>query len=278
MNIETGSATSLGVAGLRAAHQLIDGEPKLFRDPVIGQLLGARYLEHMRHNTGLYREPRLMHLRSHVVLRSRYAEDRLADAFARGIRQYMLLGAGLDTYAWRQPPGRESLQIFEVDHPATQEKKRVRIMEAGMTLPDNCRFVPVDFESTTLREGLGKSRFDFTIPSFISWLGVTVYLTEEAIDAVLAFVASLPAGTEMVFTFTQKTAYEGPGTSAYLAAKAGEPWITYFTPEELSLKLRKHGFSSAFLLTPEEARQNYFQGRTDGLPVPTRASIARVVV
>ena len=278
MDLQSGSATSLGVAGLRAAHQLIDGEPKILRDPVILRLLHPSYLDHIQNNPEAFREPRLTQLRSHVVLRSRYTEDRLAAAYVRGIRQYLLLGAGLDTYAWRQAPGLESLRIFEIDHPATQEKKLLRIVEAGMAAPENCRFVPIDFESTSLKEGLAKSAFDPSIPCFVSWLGVTVYLSVEAIDAVLAFIASLPAGSEMVFTFSQKKLYEGPGSTADIVARAGEPWITYFTPKELSRKLKGHGFSTVDFLLPEEAMKTYYDGRTDGLPAPLNITIARVIV
>jgi methyltransferase (TIGR00027 family) len=276
MDTSSGSFTSTGVAGLRAAHQLIDGEPKLLRDPVILQLLPSSILDHIRSHPEDFRKPGVMHLRSHVLLRSRYTEDCLAAAYTRGIRQYLLLGAGLDTYAWRQAPDRTSLRIFEVDHPATQAKLAASLAATGISMPENCQFVPIDFESTTLSEGLANSSFDFSVPSFISWLGVTVYLTMEAIDAVLAFVATLPAGTEMVFTFTQKRAAEGP--MALRAAELGEPWITFFSPQELHEHLEKFGFSSISFLTPEEARIHYFPQRTDGLEAPLRTSIARVVV
>jgi methyltransferase (TIGR00027 family) len=273
-----GSLTSLGAANLRAVHQLLDGEPKLLRDPVVVRLLDPHLADHIRNEAALYREPGLMGLRSHIVLRSRYAEDRLAQAYARGIRQYLLLGAGLDTFAWRQPPGLEDLRIFEADHPATQTQKIQRLSQAGIETPGNVRFVPVNFETESLEEALRRSDFDLTHPVFISWLGVTVYLSMEAIDAVFNFVVTLPPSSEMVFTFAQKRPLDAIRPTALRAAEAGEPWKTYIRPEELGWKLAKMGFSSLYILPPEEARELYYKGREDGLPPPQGAGIASVIV
>jgi methyltransferase (TIGR00027 family) len=273
-----GSLTSLGAANLRAVHQLLDGEPKLLRDPVIVQLLDPHWVDQIRKEAAVYQQPVLMGLRSHIVLRSRYAEDRLVQAYARGIRQYLLLGAGLDTFAWRQPPGFEDLRIFEADHPATQQQKIQRLSEAGIQTPGNLRFVPVDFEGESLRDALQRSDFDFTLPVFISWLGVTVYLSMEAIDAVFRFVVGLPASTELVFTFAQKRPGATIHPTAARAAGVGEPWKTYIRPEELGWKLAKMGFSSLYVLPTEEARELYYTGREDGLPPPQASSIASVIV
>ena len=269
------SATSLGVASLRAAHQLIDGEPRLLHDPVILRLLGPSFEERVWQGPDAFRAPVSAGLRSHVLLRSRYAEDCLAEAYQRGVRQYVLLGAGLDTYAWRQAPGLEELRIFEVDHPATQEQKRRLLDKAGVSTPGNLFFTPADLESISIREALSGQPFDPARPCFISWLGVMVYLSMEAIDAVLDWMMTLAAGSEMVFTFTQKKDHQ---PFASHAAAAGEPWRTYFSPEELREKLLHRGFSSVRVLEPQEAREKYYAGRTDGLPPPSHASIARVLV
>ena len=275
MEKDKSSATSLGVASLRAVHLLIDGEPKLLYDPVILRLLDPSLEEMIRRDPNVFRHTLSIWLRSHVLLRSRYAEDCLARAYARGIRQYVLLGAGLDTYAWRQPPGLEELRIFEVDHPATQEEKRQLLAKAGLETPDNLFFTPADFESVTIGEALGQQNFDPTLPCFISWLGVMVYLSMEAIDAVFDWMITLPPGTEMVLTFTRKKDHDPLGQRA---AELGEPWQTFFTPEELKDKLLQRGFSSVDILQPREAWNTYYAGRTDGLPAPLHASIARVTV
>ena len=267
------SATSLGVASLRAAHQVLDSEPRLLNDPVILPLLGPAFEEQLRKDPDRFQTPGSIGLRSHVLLRSRFAEDCLASAYGRGVRQYILLGAGLDTYAWRQPPGRDELRIFEMDHPATQEQKRQMLQRAGYKTPVNLFFTPIDFERTSIAEALRGQPFDPARPCFISWLGVLVYLTTEAIDAVFDWMLSLPAGSEMVLTFTQRRDHHPLSDRA---AELGEPWQTFFTPEELKEKLITIGFSSVQMLEPEDAWRIYYSDRTDGLPPPRHASIARV--
>lgn len=263
----------MGVAALRAAHQLLDSEPRLLDDPVIVRLLGPSFSEKVRRAPDAYRYPLNRWLQSHVLLRSRYAEDCLAKAYLRGVRQYILLGAGLDTYAWRQPPGMNDLGIFEVDHPATQEEKKQLLTQAGLEMPGNLYFVPADFESTTIREALSLHPFDPSIPSFVSWLGVMVYLSMEAIDQVFDWLITLPPGSEMVLTFTRKRDTNPLGDKA---AEMGEPWQTFFTPSELQEKLLRRGFSAVDILDPREAWRTYYADRRDGLPAPLHASIALV--
>ena len=146
MNNPEGSLTSLGAAGLRAAHQLLDGEPKLFSDPVILRLLDPGHIEEIKAGASQFQHPETLRLRSRIALRSRYAEDRLMLAYSRGVRQYLLLGAGLDTFAWRQPEGLDGLKIFEADHHATQEQKRQRLSRAGLSIPANCQVIAINFE------------------------------------------------------------------------------------------------------------------------------------
>jgi methyltransferase (TIGR00027 family) len=267
------SATSLGVASLRGVHQFLDGEPKLLHDPVILPLLGPAFEDRLRQNPGRFRSPGSTWLRSHVLLRSRYAEDCLSRAYRRGVRQYILLGAGLDTFAWRQPPDLNKLNIFEMDHPATQEQKRELLLQAGFSTPPNLFFTPIDFEHTTIAEALRSQPFDTSLPCFISWLGVMVYLTMPAIDAVFDWMFSLPSGSEMVLTFTQKRDHH---PLMDRAAELGEPWQTFFTPDQLKQKLIARGFSSVHILQPEEAWRTYYASRTDELPAPRHASIAHV--
>jgi len=278
MNNPEGSLTSLGAAGLRAAHQLLDGEPKLFSDPVILRLLDPGHIEEIKARASQFQHPETLRLRSRIALRSRYAEDRLMLAYARGVRQYLLLGAGLDTFAWRQPEGLDELKIFEADHPATQEQKRQRLSRAGLSVPANCQIVAINFETETLEEALRKSSFDFHAPCFISWLGVTVYLSKDAVDTVFRFVSTLSKGSELVFTFAQERLAGSMNYTAARAAGAGEPWVTYFRPEDLSRRLYELGFSAVHFLEPEEARKTYYINRHDGLTSPSLASIASAIV
>jgi len=270
------SKTALGVAVLRAVHQLLDGEPKILDDPLAARLLDADTLAEIHSHAPRAQEPWARRLRSHVVLRSRYAEQRLAQAVARGVRQCVMLGAGFDTFAYRQPDWARDLRIFEVDHPATQQDKRERLQVAGIPIPTNVEFVAMDFESVSLREGLRASSLRFSEPAFFSCLGVLVYLTREAVDAVFQLVAAFPAGSEIVFT------YSSPQSAdcglAERASQLGEPWKTHLEAEALDHDLHALGFSAISFLSVREAEQTYFQGRNDGLQVPPRQSIAAAIV
>jgi methyltransferase (TIGR00027 family) len=273
------SSTAAGVATLRAAHQLLDGEPKILDDPIAVRLLDPGTLERIRREPELFAHPGALALRSHVVLRSRFTEDRLAEAVGRGVGQYVVLGAGFDTFAYRQPEWAHGLRLFEVDHPASQRAKVARLTAAGVALPANLELVPIDFEHVTIEEGMARSGFDPRLPALFSWLGVTMYLTLPAIDAVLSFVAALPPGTEVVLTFAHPDAPDTPGGRLAAAAAAlGEPWISRFTSGELAQRLYDHGFSHVAFLRPPEATDRYFRGRTDALLPPRRSSLVSAIV
>lgn len=249
MTERAASATALGVATLRAAHQLLDGTPKILDDPVVLKLLDPEVIARVQAHPERFAEPHVRRLLTHVVTRSRCAEDRLAEAVDRGVRQCIVLGAGFDTFAYRQPPWASALRIFEVDHPASQQAKRHRLAGAGVAVPSNVEYVAIDFETTSLRAGLRESTFDVDAPAFVSWLGVMVYLTQAAIDAVFAYVASLPPPSEIVFTFS---APPEPGAADGLASRAaevGEPWLTRVEPDVLAHQLREHGFGRVEFLT-----------------------------
>ena len=249
MTDRAASATALAVATLRAAHQLLDGSPKILDDPVVLRLLDPEVITRVQTHPERFAEPGVRRLLNHVVTRSRCAEDRLAEAAARGVEQYVVLGAGSDTFAYRQPAWASRLRIFEVDHPASQAAKRARLAAAGIAPPSNLEYVAIDFESTSLVDGLARSPFDPRSPAFVSWLGVMVYLTQPAIDAVFSLVASLPAPSEIVFTFTAPKAPDEPDEIAERAAAAGEPWLTRIEPERLEHQLRAHGFRAVTFLT-----------------------------
>jgi methyltransferase (TIGR00027 family) len=276
------SNTAIGAATLRAVHQLIDEEPKILNDPIVLRLLDASTLDQIHLNSNKFRTPRMKALRSHIVLRSRYTEDRLAEAVDNGVQQYLMLGAGLDTFPYRQPHWARVLRIFEVDHSASQRSKRERLALAGIEVPSNVELIACDFETTSLSDCLRKSSFDFGKPAFLSWLGVTMYLSTDAIDAVFRFANSLPRSSEIVFTFaspasTVKENYRERLIAAF-AAGHGEPWLTRFEPNGLAHKLHGLGFSTVSFLSASEADTQYFRGRHDGLSAPRKVGIVAATV
>jgi methyltransferase (TIGR00027 family) len=266
------SRTALGVAALRGIHQLLDGEPKILDDPIAIRLLDEATIQAIRAGAAQAQSEDRRRLRSQVVLRGRYAEDRLALAVARGVGQCVILGAGLDTFACRQPVWARGLKIFEVDHQATQDDKRQRLLRAGIATPANLEFVAIDFEQVSLREGLRASTLDFSRPTFFSCLGVLVYLTQAAIDAIFELVAGFPAGSEIAFSFSSPRDSVSPLAAS--AALAGEPWRTQIEPAVLNVRLRAMGFSEVSFLERQEAEETYFAGgRADGLAAPRRTAI-----
>src|ERR1700729_1990211 len=191
------SKTAHRVAIRRAAHQLLD-QPKVLDDPLALRIIGTETAQELRSN------PKEHHafsraFRAFMAARSRYAEDELARAVAQGVTQYVILGAGLDTFAYRNPhPG---LRVFEIDHPATQAWKRGQLQAAGIPIPPSLTFVPIDFEKQTLADGLARSGLNANAPAFFSWLGVTPYLTREACMTTLSVIAKMSAGSGVVFDF-----------------------------------------------------------------------------
>jgi len=202
-------------------------------------------------------------MRRFIAARSRFAEDSLATAVGRGVRQYVVLGAGLDTFAHRNPFTDEGLRVFEVDHPATQAWKQRRLDDAGLAAPASLTFAPVDFERQTLADGLAAAGFDAAAPAFFSWLGVVVYLTRAAIRETLSFIAGLPVG-EVVFDYGEPVSAFPEGrlrslqiARAQRAARMGEPWISRFDPPELAALLREIGFNELEDLGPAQIGRRF---------------------
>ena len=181
MEASRSSGTAEGIALMRAVHLSIDGDPKIFADPLAASFLGPELATALKTTPQMFQTPALRSLRAVFVVRHRYAEDELAKALARGVSQYVILGAGLDSFAYRRPDLRQTLHVYEVDHPATQQWKRQRLTDLGIAIPDNLTFIPIDFEVQTLAEGLAASTFRHDEPAFFSWLGVTQYLTANAV-------------------------------------------------------------------------------------------------
>lgn len=266
------SKTALGVALQRVVHQLLDGDPKILLDPVAAQLFGDGVNDLLLSRAAQIYKPEVAGLRAHVVLRSRFAEDRLAEAVRSGVQQLVILGAGFDTFAYRQPAWAQGLRIFEVDQAATQLDKQQRLQRAGIPIPENLEFVAIDFESSSLHDGLRASSLDFSQPTFFSCLGVLMYLSEAAVEATFRLVASFPPGSEIAFTFS--TAESADSEIAHRARALGEPWQSHFEPDELMRRLRGMGYSEVSLLSVDEARNRYFANRDDALRAPQRSNIA----
>ena len=266
------SHTALRVAMRRAAHQLVD-EPKVLDDPIALKILGPRAIQRLEGGEGMGHDRLSRGLRAFMAARSRFAEDELARAVGRGVEQYVVLGAGLDTFAYRNPHPPNSLRVFEVDYPATQEWKRRQLEATGIEIPASLTFAPVDFERQTLARGLGNAGFDREKPSFFSWLGVSMYLSDEAIEATLRFAGSLPRGGGIVFDymvpreslgFVERMALE---TLAKRVEAAGEPFRTSFEPKALAEQLKQSGFISVEDMGSDEINARYFANRADGLRV-----------
>lgn len=280
------SSTAEGAAIMRALHQKLDGEPKILDDPISPLLVDEQSEAYRARLDFLACIPEATRLRFRSIfpMRSRFAEDCLAEAFRAGVRQYVLLGAGLDTFAYRQPSWAIALQIFEVDHPATQHWKRERLTAAGVQIPDNVTFVPVDFEKVALPTALSHAGFDSGVATFFSMLAVSQYLNPVALDETWGFVLRMPARSEIVFSFTPQDAVLPPDELELVRvlvarfAAMGEPWLSRFLPEQLVGKLTAMGFSRVFHLTPAIANARYFRNRSDGLSAPFGEQLIRAIV
>jgi methyltransferase (TIGR00027 family) len=246
----------------RAVHQVLEGG-RIFSDPLAVQIVGEN-ADAIARDANQYASRRRM--RIFIAVRTRFAEDALAAAVDHGVRQLVVLGAGLDTYAYRGSM-RDRLRIFEVDHPATQEWKRQCLADAAIPLPACLTFAPVDFERQTLAEGLAAAGFDLAQPTFFTWLGVVPYLTEEAIWSTLGFIASLPDGAHVVFDYADPPESLAPemrefhDRGAARVAEIGEAWRTYFEPEQLKTKLLRLGLTEIEDLGPPQFAARYFPQR-----------------
>jgi len=252
------SRTAQQVAGSRAAHQLIDNA-SVFKDPFARLLLDADALKAADERA---REPASKPFRLFLAARSRFADDCIAQEVDDGLRQVVVLGAGLDTFGLRNPYRDLGLQVFEVDHPATQAWKRERIAASGIALPSELTFVPVDFEQDDLAERLAEAGFNRFEPALYIWLGVVPYLERQTVFSLLRFVAGSNAG--IVFDYSEPLENYAPERRAHAeamaarVAAAGEPWITLLDPTELSDELIRMGFRNIEDLDPTRLAERYF--------------------
>ena len=267
------SRTALRVALRRAAHQLYDARPLVLDDSIAIPILGAAYLPELHKSATKLHKPFSLAMRAHLVARSRYAEDMLAQAVSKGVQQYVLLGAGLDTFAHRNP--HPDLRVFEVDHPATQQWKRDLLATTGLPAPANLTYVPVDFETQSLPAQLAAAHHNPQKPAIFAMLGVVPYLTREAFRATIAFIAEQPAGSAITFDYSQPRAalpfFEQLAHDS-LAARvtlAGEPFHLLMTPNEAAAALA--AFHTLEDLGTPELNALYFDHRPDQLRLRGKA-------
>jgi methyltransferase (TIGR00027 family) len=282
------SQTALTAAAARAAHLIVDQPPVIFADPLALPLLGDQAAELVAYHRAHGAHVVLSGARGQATCRSRYTDDSLAAAIAgSGITQYLILGAGLDSFAYRSPlAGR--VRVFEVDHPATQDFKLGQLSAAGIPVPGNVVFVPVDFETGmadgSLAERLVRSGFDLTSPAFVSWLGVTMYLTEAAIGQTLGEIGGFAPGSQVVADYMLPAQLRDEDGSTYaelvapVAAEGGEPWLTFLSPAQMSALLTARGLTPLRHVAQGDVGDSATWQRSDSLR-PTRLSlIAHAVV
>jgi methyltransferase (TIGR00027 family) len=274
------SRTAFRVAIRRAAHQIYDA-PRVLDDPLAVRIIGADYAARITagvaENSGVVSKS----LRAFLVARSRFAEDELSCAVSDGVRQFVVLGAGLDTFAYRNPHASIGLRVFEVDHPATQEWKRDQLRAAEINIPPETVFVPVDFERETISDGLHRAGFSTHDKTMFSWLGVTPYLTDRAFTETLSFIASMPTGSGVVFDYAVPRAslkFIERLVFDRIAARvkgSGEPFQLFFDAKQLADRLHQMSFTHLEDLGVNEINARYFAGRSDKLRV--RGALGRII-
>ena len=269
------SHTALLCGIARARHQVLDGG-EIFQDPLAFDILGpaqaaqvraalaANAPKHRSKDAGSFSQA----MRGALVVRSRIAEDTLREAVAGGATQYVLLGAGLDTFALRNQWPRGLQRVFEVDHPATQAWKRDLASQAGLAMPPGAAHVPVDFERQDFLEQLAAHGFDAAEPTVFAWLGVTMYLPLAAVEATLARIGARAApGSVLVFDYVRTPAPAQWGRKLGLALmgrrfrRMGEPWRCTLRDAELHAMLAAHGFEPAEIITPDRIRDTLLAHR-----------------
>lgn len=247
----------------RAAHQVLD-DPRVLDDPFAFRILPPEAAAELRQNPEREQRPFARALRSFVAVRSRFAEDEFAGAVGRGVRQYVALGAGLDTFAWRNPHVEAGVQVFEVDHPATQAWKRELIAEANLPEPSATTYVPVDFERESLADRLAASGLRTDAPAFFSWLGVAPYLTLEAFRHTLGFFGTTASGSGVVLDYAlPREAVDEVSRVAFdemsaRVASIGEPFLLALMPEEMAKEFASIGWKVVTELDSAAIRERFF--------------------
>jgi methyltransferase (TIGR00027 family) len=281
--VTTLSNSALMAAAARAAHLIVDDSPPLFADTLASALLGDLAEGLLGYHRAHGEHVILAGARTQVLCRSRYTEERLADGVRAGMGQYVILGAGLDTFAYRSDLA-QRIRTFEVDRPATQEWKRQQLAETRIEIPATVTYVPVDFEADDLDERLRAAGFDPGLPSLISWLGVSVYLSRAAIAQTLAVVGGFAPGTELVLDYMVPERLRDAAGQTYaegvapVAAERGEPWLSFFTPEEMAALLTAHGWGVIEDLCQRDMFDHGWGARHDSLQPALLSRVVRAQV
>lgn len=258
--------TSVRTALWRALHMQVDAMPHIIEDDIGLRMIAPK--------EGWQRRPDMQYtqrLRASIVARARFIEDLVIEQCNAGVSQYVLLGAGLDTFVQRRPDIAARMEVYEIDQPGTLEWKQQRLVEIGYSIPEYLHFVPVDFELSSWWKELLKAGFDPGKPAFIACTGVSLYLTESAITDTLAQVAGLARGSKLAMTFylpkelldeqdkpMQEIAEKG-------AREAGTPMVSFYTPDDIIALATKAGFNEMSLTSTKDMERSYFADRTDGL-------------
>ncbi|WP_229403593.1 class I SAM-dependent methyltransferase [Micromonospora okii] len=276
------SQAALASAAARAAHLIVDRAPHIFADTLAVRLLGElgdQLLAYQRDHGG---HPALAGARAQAVIRAQVTEEHLAAAVASGVDQYVILGAGLDSFAYRSPLATE-VHVFEVDHPATQSLKRERLSALGATPTDRVSYVPIDFEIDPLVTSLTAGGFDLARPALASWLGVSMYLTSDAIGTTLDELGTLAPGTQIVMDYLLPAELRDAAGQMYAdmvgptTAERGEPWLSFLTPQEVGDLLAARGFHDVRSVGQRDALPDELWRRDDALQPAALSMIAHAV-
>jgi methyltransferase (TIGR00027 family) len=277
------SRTAVVAAIFRTAHLLLDGEPKILRDDLAFGFSGLSDLKEVQSFVQSFEArtaeavgPEVgtkisLGYRGLAIARARYTEDELEKAMGRGISQYVILGAGLDSFSYRRRDVESTLTIYEVDYPASQEWKRKRLQQLGVSVPDNLVFVPLDLQKHTLSEALRSSGYRPDLLAFFSLLGVTQYIDETSLFDILHEAVGATPGTGIVFEYVLDDSLlteenrQAVGQSKRNSAAVGEPWVSQYDPVSLAKRLEQIGFTEVLDFGPAEAEEAYFRERTDHL-------------
>jgi methyltransferase (TIGR00027 family) len=273
--------TAVRVALWRALHVQVDAPPHVLEDEIGLQLADPD--EGWRHRPDMHPQG-TSQFRASIVARARFIEDLVVEQAGRGIGQYVLLGAGLDTFAQRRPEIASGLHVFEIDQPGPQAWKRRRLVELGFPVPEWLRFVPVDFEAGSWRKALDAAGFDAGKPAVVASTGVSMYLTRDANAATLQEVAAFAPGTTLAMSFLLPSELMAPEARAGFeraaqgARASGTPFVSFFDPAEIVKLAREAGFREAQHVSAATLTQRYFANRTDGLRPPSNSEELLVAV
>jgi len=268
-------STAVRVALWRALHLEVDPPPHVLEDEIGLRLVAPD--DGWRHRPDM--DPHFTsRFRASIVARARFIEDMVVERAGRGVGQYVILGAGLDSFAQRRPEIASSLKVFEVDPPGPQAWKRRRLIELGFGIPEWLRLVPVDFEAgDAWWQRLAAAGFDSGQPAIVASTGVSMYLTKDAIAATLRQIAALAPGSMLAMTFLLPLELADPEVRPGLqlaekgARASGTPFISFFTPTEMLALAREAGFREVQHVSAATLAQRYFAGRTDGFRPPNNS-------